>query len=268
MPVLDTSLASVHYRDEGRGTPLILLHANPGDHRDFDAIRPALAARHRVLALDWPGYGDSPAPAEPQAWSTMHCAQVLREFVERLDLPAAVLIGNSVGGYAAARLALDAPTRVRSLVLVSPGGFTPHTAFTRAFCRFKGTESVTRLSNAALARYYLRRRTPLVHAILARAATTQRSAEAVAVNAAIWRSFTAPEHDLRARAAAIKVPVLLAFGRHDPVIPATRDGRAAARSLPAAEFALFDTGHMPFAEDPETFMKTVLPFLDRHGGSA
>lgn len=47
----------------GEGPPLLLLHANPGDHRDYDAVIPALAARFRVIALDWPGYGASMPPS-------------------------------------------------------------------------------------------------------------------------------------------------------------------------------------------------------------
>src|SRR5690242_19950707 len=41
---------------------LLLLHANPGDGRDFDAVLPALADRYRTFVVDWPGYGDSTAP--------------------------------------------------------------------------------------------------------------------------------------------------------------------------------------------------------------
>ena len=66
MPELQLSTGRVHYTESGAGTPLLLLHANPGDSRDFDPVIPALAQRHRVLALDWPGYGRSQMPAAPQ----------------------------------------------------------------------------------------------------------------------------------------------------------------------------------------------------------
>jgi pimeloyl-ACP methyl ester carboxylesterase len=263
MAMLELPDASLHYVDEGAGPPLVLLHANPGDHRDFDAIRPWLRVRCRVLALDWPGYGASPAPADPRASSAMRCAGLLRQFVEALELPPVILLGNSVGGYAAVRLALDAPERVRALALVSPGGFTPHNALTRAFCRLKGTEAFTRFSNPWFARLYLRRRNRWVAEILERAAGEQSGAEQVSINAATWRSFVAPEHDLRAAASKLKLPTWLAFGRHDPLIPASRDGATAAASLPGAEFQVFDTGHMPFAEAPDAFMARLAPFLDR-----
>jgi pimeloyl-ACP methyl ester carboxylesterase len=263
MDLLTLPSGTLAHRADGAGPPLLLLSANPGEHRDFDAIHPVLARRFRVHAFDWPGYGASPAPPDPAASSAMGFARLLREAIDHLGLGPAVALGNSVGGYAAVRLALDAPGAVRALILVSPGGFTAHNAFTRAFCRLKGTEGFTRFSNPWFAAWYLKRRTPLTREILARATGEQATPSAVAVNAAVWRSFVDPAHDLRARAANVQAPVWLAFGRHDPVIPAKADGRVAHASLPGAEFHVFDTGHMPFAEDPDAFLAALTPFLDR-----
>jgi pimeloyl-ACP methyl ester carboxylesterase len=50
-----------------------------------------------------------------------------------------LIIGNSLGGNVAARLAIESRAKVRGLVLVSPGGFTPHNPITRAFCRLQGS---------------------------------------------------------------------------------------------------------------------------------
>ena len=263
MELLVLPSGTLAHRADGAGPALLLLSANPGDHRDFDAIRPALSRRFRVHSFDWPGYGANPAPADPASASAMGFARLLREAVKRLKPGPAVVLGNSVGGYAAVRLALDEPDAVRALALVSPGGFTPHNAFTRAFCRLKGTEGFTRFSSGWFAAWYLKRRTPLVAQILARAAGEQATPSAVAVNAAVWRSFVDPEHDLRTRAAHLRVPTWLAFGRHDPVIPAKTDGRVAASTIPGAAMTVFDTGHMPFAEEPETFLASLDRFLDR-----
>ena len=57
----------VHYAEEGKGSPLILLHANPGDGKDFEAIIPVLAQQYRVIALDLPGYGESAPPPDPES---------------------------------------------------------------------------------------------------------------------------------------------------------------------------------------------------------
>jgi pimeloyl-ACP methyl ester carboxylesterase len=261
MPTIALSTGTVHYLEQGHGEPLILLHANPGDSRDFEAVMPTLAGHFRVLALDWPGYGGSAVPARPQGCDALFFYRVLREFIDAMGLAQVGLIGNSLGGNAAARLAIESPERVRQLVLVSPGGFTAHTFVTRAFCRLQG--SGLSLSPRLWASLYLRRRTPTTRAMLARAATEQSEPPRRAVNRAVWRSFAEPAHDLRARAGRVQAPALLIFGRHDPAIPASKDGVQAARSMPKALGVTMPCGHAPFAEMPEQFLAEVLPFLRR-----
>ena len=115
MPYATLSKGRVHYSESGQGVPLVLLHANPGDSRDFEAIVPSLAQRHRVLALDWPGYGLSDPLADPGSASIADFQEALREFIAALSLPPVVLLGNSIGANVAARLAIDAPQQVRGL---------------------------------------------------------------------------------------------------------------------------------------------------------
>lgn len=261
MPTIQLSCGAVHYLDEGAGTPLVLLHANPGDARDFSAVLPALARRFRVLALDWPGYGRSAIPPRPQEWSALTFHGILWEWLQALQLAPAFFLGNSLGGNAAARLAVEHPQAVRGLVLVSPGGFTPHNVLTRSFCRWMGSR--WGLSPRRWAGLYLRRRTPVTRAMLERASGEQAEPARLQLNRAVWRSFASPEHDLRVRARRIQAPTLLIFGRHDPAIQPRTDGRAAALALPAAELHVLPCGHAPFAEIPDLFLDRVLPFLQR-----
>lgn len=260
-----TSVGDVVWEQHGEATaaPMLLLSANPGDRRDWDAVIPALVNDgYRVIAVDWPGHGDSPAPAPPQSASAMMYARVLAEVTQALGIEGAVVCGNSVGGYAAIRLALESPQRVAALVLVDPGGFTKHNALTRAFCRTKGTEWVTQRIAGHFARGYLRKRTPWTREMIARAEAERGNREQVAVDAAIWRSFADPEHDLRERAKAVKQPTLLMWGVMDPVLPVFLDGRAARAAMPSATWVTFaDTGHAVHAENPTAFLRAVRPFL-------
>jgi pimeloyl-ACP methyl ester carboxylesterase len=258
MDLVPTRHGPVACHRRGAGRPLVLLHANPGDHRDWDAVAGDLARDHRVIAVDWPGYGASPPPAVPASASAMMFAEVAVDLADGLDLRGAVVAGNSVGGYAAFRLAAERPDRVAAIIAVDPGGFTPPSWLSRAFCAVKGREVVTRALAGAFARHYLKRRTPTVAAILARAEAGRRDPAVVAVDAAVWRSFADPRHDLRAL--AIAAPVLLVWGRHDPVVRVAADGAAASRALGVTPIVL-DTGHMPFAEDPDAFLAAVRPFL-------
>lgn len=259
MPTLDTSYGTIHYSEQGTGAPLLLLHANPGDSRDYDAITPTLSEKFRVICLDWPGYGQSPAPSEPQRVNAMYFYDVLKAFVEALALPPAILIGNSVGGYAAARLAIEAPQRVAALVLVSPGGFTPQNWLTRTFCALQASRFS--IPPAWFAGLYLHARNANTARILQRARNEQSQPTAHLINRAVWRSFSDHAHNLIQRATGITQPTLLIFGKHDPVIKANSDGKIAASSIRHATLAILPTGHLPFAEAPEQFTAQVLPFL-------
>ncbi len=249
-------------RIEGQGPALLLLSANPGESRDFDAVTPRLAQRFRVLRLDWPGYGASPAPQPPESAGASLFLERFDALMDALEISEAHLLGNSVGANVAVRYALRKPQRVRSLVLVSPGGFTDHNAVSRGFCRLQGQVWFKRLLGDRFTRFYLRARNSWTQAMIERAGNEQASAAALQVNAAVWSSFLEPQHDLRQAAAALRLPVLVVSGRHDPVIPAHKDGRNAARVIPGAWQVVLDSGHAPFAEVPEQFLAAVGPFWD------
>ncbi len=260
--LVSTRAGVVAVRESGLpdGRPLILLHAAAHDHRDFDSIVVPLAKRYRVIAVDWPGHGEAPMPADPSSFGATQVADALEDLTASLDTGPAILIGNSVGGFAAARLAARQPSRVRALVLVDAGGFGDLGWIDRTFCRLKGTETVTRWLWNALPEHYLAARNPQVDAILARM-RAHESAPSVALNAALWRSFLEPGHDLLGEAAKIQAPTLLVWGEKDPVLPVS-DGERAAKAIAGARLVRLATGHMPFAEDPPAFLAAVMPFLE------
>jgi len=261
MPKINLSTGSVYYSDSGKGMPVVLHHANPGDSKDFEAVIPTLSKGYRVLALDWPGYGQSDMLNQPESANVLLYFKVLREFLEELALPPAFFIGNSIGGNVVARLASEVPEAVRGLVLVAPGGFTPQNFISNTFCKFQGSRFS--MSPYRLANFYIKKRSPTTRSILKRAATVQAAPERIALNRAMWRSFGKPENDLRQLAQNIKAPTLLLFGKHDPVIPAKKDGRIAAQSIPSASFVSLPCGHVSFAEVPELFLSEVEPFIKK-----
>ncbi|MFI1167722.1 alpha/beta fold hydrolase [Streptomyces sp. NPDC020801] len=266
-----TALGDIAVRGQGppEAPALLLLHANPGDGRDFDAVLPALAGRHRTFVADWPGYGDSTAPDPGKVTPEGLVAaaeQVLDALVAEHGVRRLAVLGNSVGGYVACRLAQGRHARtITSLVLIDPAGFTAHNALTRWFCReVMGRPDRARRLVVPLARAYLGPlRTASARATFARARRLPRDEERLAVHCAIWRGLAEPG-SRPADPGGIGVPVLLLWGRRDPVVPAFLDGRRARRALPARTVSvLLPTAHEPYNERPDLFLRHTLAFLGR-----
>lgn len=260
MQTIDTRAGRVAYRELGSGPTLLLLHATLHDRHDFDPIVEPLARRYRTIAVDWPGHGDSDPVAKPREATAPLFADVLEDVVDGLGIARAAIIGNSVGGFAGARLAINRPECVTGLVLVNAGGFVPWTPPIRAFARVLGTPSVFRRVAPLFVRGYMKARTDSDREISRRAIAKARTAEGVRIGAALWRSFPAPGHDLRSRAAELTAPTLLVWGKKDIAIP-LRAGRATHAAIAGSRFEVLDTGHVVFSSDPDGFLTVAEPFL-------
>jgi len=259
MTYLETRTGPVAYDERGTGQPIVLLPSGAHDRRDFDELRVLLPARFRSMSLDWPGHGESPS-GEGVA-SAMRFADIAEELVEQLAPTGAVVVGNSVGGFAATRLAVRRPELVRGLVIVDGGGFAGRPAHVRAFCALMSQRWFLRGIYPSFSTRYMRPRTAADRrAREAGVATTRRDPGLRAVTE-LWRSFASPEHDLRDDAGSITAPTLLIWGRRDPVIP-LRIGERIAGSIAAAELVVLDTGHVPHTTDPEGFAAALVPFAD------
>lgn len=110
-----TPQGEIHYAETGAGEAVLLLHANPRSHRYFRHVLPLLGARHRAIAADIPGFGDShplPRPA-----SIPGLAECLVNFLDALGLGRAHVVGLHTGNKIAAALAAGWPDRVGAVVL-------------------------------------------------------------------------------------------------------------------------------------------------------
>lgn len=242
----------------GAGPSLVLLHANGGSHHDFDAIMDALSANAKVFAIDWPGHGDSGDSIEPGACAF---AELLPSLLENINEGPYTLVGNSVGGFAAIRTAARRPDLVRNLVVINSGGFTPRWPSTFLFCRLFGSERIAPLAMRLLPRLYLRRNTPAVEAIHRSAVAASKNPTNVRAFAKLWRSFTDLQHDARADSSAVDVPVLLMWGKRDPILPWFVDGRRARRAFRNARVVTLPCGHQSFAEMSTEFTAALAEFL-------
>ncbi|MFC4123975.1 alpha/beta fold hydrolase [Nocardia rhizosphaerae] len=249
---------------------LLLLHANPGDHRDYDAIVPALAADWAIAAADWPGYGASTV-SDPELITVDALAEVavrVAKALARNGFGALTVLGNSAGGYAAVRLAQAEPDLVHGLVLVQSAGFAPRNLATRAYFRFVASALVARRYVVPNARMYLG---PLdrgeLRAIFERTGAVPGDPVRLAVYRSLWRSFDSPRFDLTADGQLVPgLPVQVVWGRNDPTNPWFANRAAVARALPQATVTVLPTRHEPFAEAPGLFLDSVREFLGACAG--
>lgn len=109
----------MHHVREGNGRPLLLVHGIGGSHRSWDTIRPALRAERELVAVDLPGFGETPPP--PGEVSIRTLADALEAWLAETGLEAVDMAGSSMG----ARLVLELARRgsAGAVVALDPGGF-------------------------------------------------------------------------------------------------------------------------------------------------
>ena len=252
---------------EGRGPPVVCLHATGHGGGDFADLARRIGDRFEVIRIDWPGQGRSGTDRQPA--SAKRYAELLGGALAALGVAAPILVGNSIGGAAAMIHAARAP--VTALVLCDPGGLVAVDATARRFC---GLFAGLFAAGERGAWWY-----PLVFALYYRlvlpapaAAAQRRRIVAGAVKTAgvmrqAWESFGRDDADIRALAAQLTAPVWFAWSKGDAVIPLARC-RPAIAAMACAKITEFPGGHAAFLEAPEPFVAGFDAFLQTRNGPA
>lgn len=260
--------------DVGGGLPLVMLHGGgPGAsaRSNFEPAVPHFASSFRVLAVDMPGFGGSDKPAVVGNYFRFAADHVVA-LLDELGLERVHLLGNSLGGGTAARLAIEHPDRVGRLVLMGPGGLSLN------LFHADPTEGVKRLTefNLEPSREALRAFiSTMVHdqSLVTDELVEQRYADATAPGSreamiSMGMSFfdpaTAEDGMVWRDAHRIKHHTLLTWGREDRVNPL--DGALVAlKAIKRARLHVFpDCGHWAQIEAAEEFAEVATAFLARH----
>lgn len=280
---LDLPTGPIAYRRGGSGLPIVLIHGWGGSSRYWMGAFVTLAEHYHVVALDLPGFGDSPPPRGPATLATM--AGVVRSAIAALGLGPVALGGHSLGASVALLLADGCPDLVKRLALVSFG--LPRSAEEAAL--FAGLHLQLSLGAGLWAPWlalwgpWLAAMRPWAHAFwttppmpaLLAAQAVYSTAEVpygalalgavdlVAMDARVALEAASSSGDPSVTAAARRVaaPSLVISGRDDQLFPPSASA-ALARALPAASHVLIDRcGHVPMAERPAQFYTTLGAFL-------
>jgi len=256
--MLEIPAGTIAYDERGSGPAIVMLASGAHDRHDYDELRALLPESLRTIAFDWPAHGESPPGSEPG--TAMQLANVAEQVVEHLAPDGAIVLGNSVGGFSAARLAIRRPELVKGLVIVDGGGFAGAPPHVRAFCALMAKPRFLRAIYPAFSKRYMRSRTDADRRAQATGVATTRQDPGLRAVAELWRSFSSPEHDLRRQAGAITAPTLVIWGKRDPVIP-IRLGRKIAQTIPSARLVELDSGHVPHTSEPQRFAAELLEFV-------
>lgn len=118
--------ARVHFRDEGRGPPLLLLHGAMASLHTWDGWAEALRNDFRIIRVDLPGNGLT-GPVPGFAHTEQGLMDFLETFVDAMALDRFYLAGNSLGGFMAWNYAVQHPEKVKKLILIAPAGYPQET---------------------------------------------------------------------------------------------------------------------------------------------
>jgi pimeloyl-ACP methyl ester carboxylesterase len=264
------------FSDTGRGFPLLLIHGLGSYMKAWSKNIPFLSRHFRCLALDLPGYGKSSKSGFSPGME--YYAAVIREFMDRMQIPACYLAGHSMGGQVAIHSALGNPDRISKLALAAPAGLETFTApeaqqlaawFEQEKVRKAGPAIVTENLKANFYRF-----PDDARSMLADRLQYMNCADypdfCRAVSQGVWSMLKEPVYD---KLPQLKMPVLIIFGRQDAYIPnrllhpsldQEKIAKGASALIPKASFHMLEQcGHFVQFEQAEAFNKQLLNFLSR-----
>lgn len=238
---------------DGTDPPVLLLHGWGSNAAGFTGLLRLAMTPRRLVALDLPGFGDSPlGDAE---WTSASYAELVRELIQSRHWGTVSVLGHSYGGRLALRLGGEAQSPVDRLVLCAPSGIRlPNSAglggrvrLFRALRRSAETLLPTGLAEPAVE--WLR----------------QRMGSADYRSAGPLRPILvrAVQEDLSDLARRVKLQTLIIWGRRDTEQPLDPFGRRLRQLISTSELVEFpESGHFPFVDEPVRFAAVFDSFMD------
>ena len=246
----------VGYEERGAGSPVVLLHPFPFARGIWSRLTDVLAVRHRVIAVDMRGFGES--PLGDHGYSMDDLADDLAALLAELGVARAAVLGMSMGGYAALAFSVRHPAQLSALVLCDTRA-AADSAETRkardgAISRIKATGSGPYL-DGSMARLLSPEARPETVSFLRDRAETRAASLIAGIEALRDRP------DRTAELGAIRVPTLAIRGSGDQITPAD-DMQQMAGAIAGATFVTIPgAGHLSHIEAPEAFERALTPFL-------
>ncbi|MDC1080583.1 alpha/beta hydrolase [Flavobacteriaceae bacterium] len=257
----------VHFKDEGTGFPIVLIHGTSASLHTWDAWTKKLIENYRVIRMDLPAFGLTGANKN-NTYDLESYNQFLESFMEKVGISEFVLAGNSLGGSIAWHYASNHQKQVKQLVLVDPGGFPSK----------KGKPFVFKLAEMPIVNQLLKHITPksfirnnLEQVYYDDSKITSELVERYhqmilregSRDAFIERSKIAFK-DETALLKKINIPTLILWGENDIWIPVENGLKFDAKLSNSRLVIMKETGHIPMEERPEESLAHMLDFLNEY----
>jgi pimeloyl-ACP methyl ester carboxylesterase len=254
---------NIHYRVEGQGPEVLLIHGWVSSRRMWAHLSSQLAAAHRCWALDLPGCGDSDKPAD--AWySIPNYTDLLREFMHALGLHRAHVVGHSMGGMIAFDLAAAHPEAVERLIAINP--------VVTGRGRLRRLTQLNWDSSRPLVDLTLRLSPKVMQPVLSHPLgdklhhgvkhIRRRTEDFLkgTSDSLLGSGRAVLTYDVAPRLARIIAPTLIILGSRDMVVP-NSEGRLAAARIPEARLEVMRAGHLLTDDLPAQTAQLVREFL-------
>ncbi len=262
--------AEVNYAEIGEGETVLFVHGLAGCWRNWLENLPHFGKNYRAVALDLPGFGDSPMPD----WeiSMDRYGRLIHEFCDAIGIDrVSMLVGNSMGGFVATEAVLDRPERFERLVLVSAAGISFAEAGGRRFEAAGRTIQAAAPFLAKQGNYWLTRpggRWLSFNRVMRDPAKLRPELLAEQVEPGLGSPglvdslTTLIGYDTRARLTEIEIPTLVVWGLSDRIVP-VEAALGYHRLIPHSRLELFErTGHVPQMERPARFNSLLDQFVE------
>jgi len=264
----------VNYVDIGSGDrhPVVLVHGLGGQWQNWLENIPRAAQERRVIAIDLPGFGLSPMPR--REITIPGYGRTVNALCDLLGLGLVELVGNSMGGFISAEVAIQFPQHVDRLILVSAAGITSADLDRRPIQTLGRIATALTNWSAPLDRK-IASRAKARHLALALVARHPSLLKADLAYEGFFKGTGKPgfndallaclEYDFRERLPEIGVPTLIVWGEQDSIIP-VKDANEFERLIPdSRKVVMTQTGHITMAERPAAFNDLMMDFLAESG---
>jgi pimeloyl-ACP methyl ester carboxylesterase len=257
---------------------VVVIHGLGANWQTFLENIPFFAETHHVIGLDLPGFGRSEMPAEDI--SIPFFADIVDELCAATGIRAATVIGNSMGGFVGAELAIRHPERVEQLVLVSPAILwqeqrraKPLMAFARASELALGRLLVGRPPRAVRRRPRLRAGVIALGGIryphlLSRELQQELLLTVQRTDGFLPSLLAFGNYPVREELPQIKCPVLVVWGTDDTLVGVKHADELVALMPEARKVIMERTGHVAMLERPDRFNRIVAEFMAESGDAS